>query len=311
MKHERQNSVKRLNVLIVYLLVIKLVAFVRFANADGFELEHIGTHVEPKIKYGRNITLPGTSIRLGLYDYHSNNEKVGQGRLGFLMGSKEFSYVDSDYYSLSDTNYGIYKNYFFIDGWGWGSTSGHDRLMLLCQFDQTGVRFLDAVSMPYIEHIGMDFVSLDIDYGQGKTGSPETLGSGMARIEPRQVSVRDIDHDGLPEIKLNMRGYEFFLYLEIANDKLKINLNPDLYVPLFEAESKKSGNKKNKTYAYAFYGYLSGKLDMHAVELALKHYKEQSKYVITLLQNVDKWNDAFHELNGNKFVMKNYPLGGN
>jgi hypothetical protein len=294
---------------LIALIVISLTLWMQHAYSDGFKLERIGTHDEPKI-YGRSVTLPDTSIRAGIYLYQVDDKRVddgiGQGRLGFMIGTDNFFYVDSTYYSLSDTNYGLYGNYFVIDGWGWGSTSGHDRLMLLCQFDKVSVKLLDVIGIPYIEKIGMDFVSFDIDDAQDKSKPVETLESRLTRVEPSRIAINDIDHNGMSEIKLKMLGYDFFLYLEIANDKLRVNLNPALYTPLFVAENKRLGNSKNKSYAYYFYGFLAKKLDLKTIGLALKHHKEQSKGIDVLLRNIEKWNDEFHRVYGERFEMKQY-----
>ncbi|MBI5827675.1 MAG: hypothetical protein HZB22_08110 [Deltaproteobacteria bacterium] len=124
------------------------------------------------------------------------------------------------------------------------------------------------------------------------------------------MEIKDVDSDGNPEIKLSIYiydEYDFDLYIHIKDDKLRVNLNPALYKPLFEAEKKRDGSGK-RTDAYYIYGFLSGalRLDEIRAEVRLADAKvrseeaevrpedEQYGKVIPLLERRDKWDDAFH-----------------
>lgn len=274
-------------------------ALSQLAFAEGFKLVSINSRLEPELAEKPGVVLPGTSITAGSYTYvTANGQDVG--RLGFLVRSDRLLYVDSNEYALGgDTHYGVHGNYFVMDAWGYGSTSGHNRLMFLCRFDKTGeVKLLDVIGKAYLESYGMDFMS------QVVTAS--SSGVTATTTKPYWIDINDHDNNGEPEIIVRIASINFFLYVEIANERMRINLNPALYEPLFNEEEKKRRSAEMTSDAYYVYGFLAKKIDLKQINLALNQNKERSNRIIALLGNVGKWDAAFHDFGGEEFMMKKY-----
>jgi len=273
------------------------------AYSEGFKLIKVNSHYEPELVVKPAITLPGTNIKAGSYIYFKS-DGMEIGRLGFLMSSEKFYFVQSSEYNLiaPDFNYGVYNGYFVMDASGYASTSGHNRLMFLFKYNKDSVQLLDVIGKAYVGLYGMDFMSVSDRQKNCITNCP-----------PGRIFLKDIDHNGNPEIKLiNSMGnrfepLDFELYLEIVNNRLQVNFNPALYKPLFERE-KQMAQSKIKPDAYYIYGFLSKKLELEKVKANLKGDKDQYERVITLLKNVKKWDVAFHDIRGEKFVLIQYDL---
>jgi len=277
------------------------------AYSEGFKLIKVNSHYELELSEKPGIIIPGTNIRAGSYRYiAANGNEVS--RLGFLIDDKNFYYVHSSEYDLGgDSNFGVYKNYFLMDSWGYGSTSGHNRLMFLFKYDKNSVKLLDIIGQAHVGSYGLDFMSVYIK----ETAKFGSLGENFRLA---WMDMRDIDNDSAPEIRLLISmGHRFEpvfeLYLSIVRNTLKLNFNPELYRPLFERE-KQRVQPKIKTDAYYIYGFLSKKLELEKIKILLKGEKDQYERVITLLKNVKKWDIAFHDLGSEKFVLMRYNLQG-
>jgi len=283
--------------LMIPLLLVSLF-FALPVYSEGFKLKKVGSHYEPEL-IGESITLPDTEIRAGTYKYISDN--VGEiEKLGFLVNSRQFYFVQSNEYSHCDeANYGVNKGYFVIDGWGYGSVSGHNRLMFLFRYDKDYVRLLDVIGQAYVASYGMDFVSI--------TNPKEKRGY----LSPLKTDVKDVDGNGRPEIKIEIYTGDksppaFELYLEIVNDRLQVNFNSKLYKPLFE-NVKRKYKGKIKPVSYYVYGFLMKRIGIERIKTELAGDKDRF-YVVKLLENVDKWNSAFHDLGDEKFELLQYNL---
>lgn len=265
---------------------------------EGFLLKEVNNSYLPQL-FGESITLPGTNIKVGTYKYVSRlgDEIV---KLGFLFSSKRFYFVQSqEYSSLDDANYGVYNGYFIIDGYGYGSTSGHNRLMFLFKYNKDFVQLLDVIGQAYIGSFGMDFTSIN------------NPGHVRRYLSPVLTDVKDIDGDGNPEIKLYVysgetRSPKFELYFTISNDKLHVNLKSKLYKPLYE-KVKRTTEGKSRPIAYYIYGFLAKQINMEMIKAKLRSDKSLN-YVIKLLENADKWDSAFHECSDEKFNLIQYNL---
>jgi hypothetical protein len=295
-----QHAFLRRNIVLILasFLFIFSALFVPLAYSGSFKLIKVDSHYEPKLtlsEYGHyGVILPGTNIKAGSYTYIAdNNNEVS--RLGFLMGDNRFYYVESDEYNFwGGTTYGAYNGYFVIDAPGYGSTVGANYLMFLIKYDKDSVQLLDVIGQAYIDTYGMDFRSV----------SAEKVG------EYRRINIKDIDRDGNPEIELLIMGHHsepptFVIYLEIANDRLWVDFNPELYKPLF-AHEKRTIQSKGKSIAYYVYGFLAKELHLKDIKHMLKDNKERYELIITLLENHKKWNFAFHDHGDEKFVLKQY-----
>jgi hypothetical protein len=271
--------------------------------SEGFKLIKANSHYEPELVVKPAITLPGTNIKAGSYIYVlSNGMEIG--RWGFLISSEKFYFVQSSEYNLiaPDFNYGVYNEYFVMDASGYASTSGHNRLMFLFKYNKDSVQLLDVIGKAYVVLYGMDFISVSDRQKDCITNCP-----------PGQIIIGDIDHNSNPEIKLiismgnRFKPLDFELYFEIFNNRLQVNFSPVLYKPLFERE-KQNIQTETKSDAYYIYGFLAGRLILKEIKPMLKTEKKQYKRIITLLENLKKWDSAFHEVNGEKFILKQYNL---
>jgi hypothetical protein len=212
-----------------------------------------------------------------------------------------------------DCNYGLHESYFLMDCWCCGSTSGHNRVMYLFKTANGTVEFLDGLRAGV-----MDFTSKPKE-GEDRTKEKNYL---LTRLE-------DIDKDDNPEVELGIeRGDRlslifqlqlFSLYFEIDDDKLRLDLNPALYKPLFEQARMDEPSKrvphvysvkdegfpvlvptspKGRSDAYYIYGFLTGELKPDEIRSALgpdgELYEGQYKSVMPLLENKDKWDEGFH-----------------
>ncbi|MBI5969673.1 MAG: hypothetical protein HY884_00755 [Deltaproteobacteria bacterium] len=139
----------------------------------------------------------------------------------------------------------------------------------------------------------------------------ELLGFDDDPKSPVWMDIKDIDLDGNPEVEIEiLRGNynvtTFDLFFEIKDERLRLDLNPVLYGPLFVKERKKAKGKGFKRDAYYIYGFLSGEFALDKVKAMLKdelyvaesrqffmkkHDSEYDQYksVVPLLESRDKW----------------------
>ncbi|MBI5212129.1 MAG: hypothetical protein HY957_02000 [Nitrospirae bacterium] len=182
-----------------------------------------------------------------------------------------------------------------IDTSGYASAAGHNRLMFLCKYDNHFVQLLDVIGQAYVGPYGMDFKPITADKDK----------SCITNCPPGQIIIQDFDHDGTPEIEMII-STGFKLYFEITNNRLQVDLNPELYKPLFEREKLKK--TKRKSDAYYIYGFLINELKLEKIKTMLKADRKQYKMVVTILKTVEQWNAVFHNAGGEKFVLKQYNL---
>ncbi len=128
--------------------------------------------------------------------------------------------------------------------------------------------------------------------------------------EPVWMEIEDIDNDGNPEIMLIISGLfkfvpYFNLYIEISENRLKVDLNPKLYKPFFEQEKHKSQTNL-KTDQYFIYGFLSNELNLKEIERALGNDRKE---LITDIKQIENLNQDLHEVvNEENFYIEDYHL---
>lgn len=276
--------------------------FITTAHSDGFELTQTRSGYE-LIPRAPGITLPGTNMRAGNFQYVYDDPLMGAGsKAGILIDGKTLYYVESDgenkgVFDITEKcTFGIYQPYLVMDDACCATTSGNNDVMFLFRYDKGTVTLLDALKVSY--KYGFDFMS--VTDRERKINDDD---------KPFWTEVKDIDNDGRPEIKIRVLklGY-FFLYLEIIDERLKVDFNPALYRPLFEREAKIIG-KKGRTRAYYIYGFLAKKFSMEDLKKIFKN-KDTERYgpIINLLKNVDHWDAAFHEYRNDRPVLKKYEI---
>ncbi|MBI5810014.1 MAG: hypothetical protein HZB21_02335 [Deltaproteobacteria bacterium] len=264
------------------------------------------------------VILPGAKIKAGsftyLYDFFStkrNREEEEETCKAGLLFDDALYYVESSDVG-GDTNFGVYKDYFLMDSWAYGSVSGHNRTMFLFRYDKKSARLLDAIGEASVAHDLLDFMS---DYALShKPGYDRE-----ANKSPVWMDIADIDLDGRPELAIKIvRGpywtyydRKFSLFIEIRDDRLRLDLNQALYRPLFEKEREKAKGKGFKPDAYYIYGFLAKEFTLDKVKAMLKdelyvaeakrHFKkhdaeyyDQYESVVPLLESRDKWDYKFH-----------------
>jgi hypothetical protein len=288
--------------------------------SEGFKLIKVNSNYEPEISEG--IILPGTNIKAGSFTYIVDKIKGEETLKAGLLIKDKIYYVESDKYAHvqakswleytgtfdpgGGTNFGIFKDYFVMDAYSIGAS--HNRKMFLFRFNEDTAQLLDVIVEAYVNNIGMDFIS-----AYEKTDKILAVGEIPRIFKYTNVSwinIKDIDGDGKPEFKIVIREKRFELYFEIANDRLQVDLNPDLYKPLFESEKLKK--TKRKSDAYYIYGFLAKELDLKKIKSMLegtgKKQSEQYGRVVHLLERYKKWDSAFHDYLGEKPILKQYSL---
>ncbi|MBI5810921.1 MAG: hypothetical protein HZB21_07030 [Deltaproteobacteria bacterium] len=291
-----------------FLLFMFVSLLVHTAYAIEFDLS--------KLNLAEVAAIPGADMKGGVFRYILKDDRGwdrSPAKAGILVNNKVLYYVESEGGSLDpggDTNFGVYKDYFVMDSWALDST-GHNRMMYLFRFSRDNkVELLDVLVQA---HLGRavpfdgDFVSETTPIAQKKARWNER----EIRYElPLWMDIKDIDNDGNPEIKLRIRTEEYAqvdspaqlaLYIEIANDRLQVDFNPDLYKPLFEKEKSRK-TKMN----YYIYGFLSGQLGLDEIKAILKKNRDLYKKVVPFLESREELNAAFHEYSGEKPVLKKY-----
>ncbi len=295
-------------------LFLFLSLFVSLAYSGDFKLVKVNSHYEPEISEG--IILPGTNIKAGMFRYVIDEVKAEKTwKAGLLINSTVIYYVDTEgnhgygaYDVGGDSNYGVYNNYLVMDSCAYGA-SGCNRRMFLFKVSKNSVELLDVIVKAYGDNFLINFMS-DSDRQKGC----------ITNCPTGNIYIKDIDQDGKPEFKitvypshLTVPEYElsiYELYFEIANDRLQVDLNPDLYKPLFEREKLKQAKRKSD--AYYIYGFLAKELDLKKIKAMLKGmgkepYRQYGR-VVGLLEGHKKWDSAFHDYLGEKPILKQYKL---
>jgi hypothetical protein len=318
--HLKLQQLKIVSFILISLLFAFSALFVPPAHSGDFKLIKVDSHYEPEISEG--IIPPGTNIKAGIFTYVIDEAKADETSKAGLLIKDKLYYVESDKYAHmqpkgrldytgefdlgGDPNFGIYKDYFVMDAYASGAS--HNRKMFLFRFNKDTTRLLDVIVEAYVNNIGMDFIS-----AYEKTDKVVPIGEIPRIFKHTHVSwinIEDIDGDGKPEFKIVIREKWFELYFEIANDRLQVDLNPDLYKPLFEREKLKK--TKRKSDAYYIYGFLAKELDLKKIKTMLegtsKKSYEQYGRVVALLEGYKKWDSAFHNYLGEKPILKQYNL---
>lgn len=278
-----------------------LLAVIRMADAGEFDLSEImPTEV---------VSIHGTNMKAGMFRYvypgtfrGRPSEELTE-KAGIIVNDEVIYYVSVEGREESgvdpggDCNFGVYKDYFLMDCFSFGAS--HNRLMYLFRFKGKKVELLDFIREAYV---GKEGDSADLDFMSVSNGKRREMPS-----TPIWTKVQDVDNDGNAEVKIRiLPNGTPELYLEIKDDRIRVDFNPALYKPLFVRERSKK--QKKKTDAYYIYGFLAGKLKLEDVVAMLKSADaEQRGRVIALLKNRDVWDAAFHNDYGEKPVlMKKY-----
>ncbi len=288
--------------------------FIKDANGvypGKFLLKKAGSQYEPdpedKFSDKSTITIPGTELTAGVFDYKYINERGEDERTskaGVLINDSIY-YVDTsgnngagDFDMSGGQNVGIYKNYLTMDSSEVGGTS-YRGIMFLFKYTKNSVELLDVIR----------------DYNFSFSSVTEPVHNKKER-GPWWTKIADIDHDGNPEFKIwishSFKFEEAFqLFLEIRDDKLRVNFNPELYKPLFKEIERENRMKTEKPEAYYIYGFLSRKLNLKKITAMLAGKEdpdEKLHYIINILKKRDTWDADFHHLYGVKPVLIKHNL---
>lgn len=256
------------------------------------------------------ITLPGTKIRAGtyLFRYADSDESELTSKMGVFLQNGQFLYIegsapDIDAFDVGgDTNFGLYGNYLVVDSFACGSS--YSRRMFLFTYTEQSVQLLDVISDAY----GLNNM-YSLKFIAAPSQDDANFESRRKDYYTRGFSWMDIaqrDNDTHPEIRLlitsgtKFDSFEFVLFVEVAGDRLRIDLNPRLYESLFKRQSDKRGARVAKSTLFYIYGFLAGKLRIDEIKMDLQNDKEVSGEIIHLLENVEDWDEAFHRLAGAK-----------
>lgn len=281
---------------------------------DKFEYKGPGSDEVTEMCWDTGVALPGADMIAGELSYSSDyNTYIGgrkaavlaAGRIIYYVASMEKKNVnnivgDYDIGSLDiggDTNYGIYGSYLVMDSWAYQSVSGHNRRMFLFKYGKDTVELLDVL------HGSMDFSSV------GEDRIYETK-EGMYWME-----IKDFDNDGNPEIKaINAPRRAFVFFLEIKDDRLRVDFNPALYEPLFKAQKLKNRSRKKKNNAYYIYGFFAGALTLDNIKAAIRKNGEINKgqynYVVAIIEGRDTWDREYHERDKTQPTLLRYEIQG-
>lgn len=290
---------RRYSAFFAVFLLISLSLFVPPTNADGFKLTRIDAHSVPQSEVPE-IAIPQTQIKLGVYPYVLNTSRETY-RLGFRIGDERFYYVQSTEYNISgDINFGFYKNYLVIDAWGYGA--GRNRLMFLFKYDKNNVHLLDVIGKANLKGgDALDFISA--------SNRDENCINRITNCPPGQITIQNLGQDNSPKVKLHISKpniYERYdIFLKIADNRLRIDLDPELYKPLFNELKSRS---KSRADAYYIYGFFAGQLSLENVKKALAADKKKYSRVTGFLERHKELDEAFHALNEEKFSLIPYAL---
>lgn len=211
-----------------------------------------------------------------------------------------------------DCNFGTYRHYFLMDCPN-VYASGNNRRMFLFRYGKNKVELLDVIVEASLPSGLLDFMS-----APSFIFPPESVRMRDDYVRPivliQGKDFSDIDNDNRPEVIIEVSRAEKFtrefdIYLEIKDDRLRVDFNPNLYKPIFEREKKLSRAKK-KSNAYYISGFLAGKLTMEHIKTRLAADREQYDRVVPLLEGMGNLDAAFHEYDdsGGRPVLKRYEI---
>lgn len=261
----------------------------RFAGAEGFRVTAGNGSVSPEPYFSEPPDLiPEAGFEVGLFRYvNAEDDEVPLS--GFLMKDR-FFYIKEDASScFGDINYGTDGRYFVMDGFAYGAS--HNRTMHLLEYTKDSIRLLDSISQPYVDGIPMDFMT-------ARQGIQPYGFVDQAVYSSNRTEIKDVDGDGRPEIRagISMRfdlgPHQYELYFEIDGDRLKVDLNPALYKPLYDKVRSKKEGKPRKP-AYYVYGYLAGELGLEEIKAEIAGDRELPG-ITRLLERTHEWDKAFH-----------------
>lgn len=280
-----------------------LLASFSFAAEPAPTLLRSGPGLEPKpCVPNLVITLPRTDIKAGVFRFGDRDFITC--KAGFVTADSAFFYIEAkdpredNYDVLGDPNVGVHGSYVVLDAFAYGAS--HNRQMFLFRYGKGQIKLLDVIGKGRLRRSAIDFKSAG--------GKALCFGCfGRIRIE-------DVDGDGNPDIRLILNvalllgphspsdNTVFEIYLKVTNDRLKVNLNPKLYRPLFERERARS---EPRSALYYLYGFLSKRLGHESIRSALKReHQSLREEVIVVLEDVENWDRAFHENGGNAVLLK-------
>lgn len=293
--------------------------------AVGFDIEglkRIASFYKNERDEPRWFRLPDTDIKAGAFRYifvpdpPLHKDKPGEEdetiKAALLVNDSEVYYVNSEKvdetkgfsdFDVGDyCHFGAYKDYFLMDCQNLFKSS-NNRSMFLFRYGKDEVALLDViVASSYKTGSKIGILDFESETVGDVEWTPNRRFKDGVPILAIIKNFRDIDNDKAPEVKIEIQRSDrftrgFYLYLEIKDDRLKVDFNPKLYKPLFEHE-KKMFSPKKKTNAYYIYGFLSGKLTMERIKTRLAVDMEQYDRVMPLLEGMGNLDAAFHEYDG-------------
>ncbi len=288
-------------------------------SASGrFELVKSGSEVLDEVCWNPGVQLPESDAMVaGEFRYNYKDDKEDYGTRGckaaVLVEGKTIHYVasmmkknekgldnvfeDTNVYdACNETNYGVYGKYLVMDSWAYGSVSGHNRRMFLFKYGKDTVELLDVIDDIF------DFSS----FGRERIYENK---EGMYWMD-----IKDFDNDGNPEIKVVVTRNQFVFFIEIKDDRLRVDLNPVLYRQSFKEQKRKNSSKKKKNTRYYLSGFFSGALTLNEIKAAIKssgeRYYGQYDYVAATIKSRDTWDREFHDYGGVQPTLLRYEIEG-
>jgi hypothetical protein len=281
----------------------------------GFVLQKVGDRWAPEPCYYEPFRLPGTHIRFGSFRYLiPEDEELGAPMFGFLRDDGKFFYFRETAASDSDLQYALSGSYFVVDGGAGGS--GICRSMYLFRYDEDSMRLLDKIEEPP----GGDFSPLGFasDY-PGKPAYGHELGTGHDDVPVWLVSEKDRQRHPLIRLRmardfpppfLGPQEFEtFHIYLKMVNGRLRVALDPDLYVTIFNSLGE-AGRPYSRSAEYYVSGFLAGKLSLATIRAELVNNRDRL-WLVNSLRHVKRWDAALHHRLSEAFPkIREYNLNG-
>lgn len=265
---------------------------VRPVGAEGFKVAAGIGSSSPETYFSEPpYRIPEAGFEVGLFRYV--NAQADEVPLSGFLIKDTFFYIKEDASScFGDINYGMDGRYFVVDGFAYGAS--HNRTMHLLEHTRDSIRLLDSINQPYVDRIPMDFMT-------ARQGAQPYGFVDEGVSSPNWTDVKDMDGDGRPEIRVGISACDdcdldfphFELYFEIDKDRLKVDLNPVLYMPLYDKLRIEETGTSRKP-AYYVYGFLAGELSLEEIKTESAG-DEKLLYFARLLQRSGKWDKAFHD----------------
>jgi len=282
----------------------------------GFVLQKIGDNWEPERHYHEPFRLPGTHIRFGSFRYLiPEDEELGAPKFGFLRDDGRFFYVRETAAPDSNLHYALSGNCFVVDGGAGGS--GICRSMYLFKYDKDSMRLLDKIEEPD----GGEFSPLGfISSYPGEPSYGHRIGKGHKDVPVWVISEKDrqghplirlVAVRDLPPTVLGPEEFEaFHIYLKIVNGRLRVALDPDLYVTIFNSLGDGGGGPYSRSAEYYVSGLLAHKLSLARIRAELANNKDRL-WLLDSLRHVKRWDAELHQRNGKTFPkIREYELNG-